>query len=288
MRTAVDLAVTADFGVSSVTCSDHHAGWSPPEESGAHRIVLLRRGSFRRRARDGVAELDGTTGYVSVPGEEEQFAHPAGGDVCTAVWVAPALWRSVVGEGRPTRSVLYVDAAVELAHRRLLAVSRPLGAAHVVDNAETGSPERRRVAGGPAADVAYAMAEALVHLVATTQDRPLPGARDRAAVSAARAAIVADHPDSRGLVPLARLLGVSPYRLSRAFGQDLGVSLTRFRNRVRVGRAMARIQDGETDLAGLAAELGFADQAHLTRTVRGLVGHTPAALRRLLRPDLTE
>jgi AraC-like DNA-binding protein len=66
------------------------------------------------------------------------------------------------------------------------------------------------------------------------------------------------------------------------------VSLTRFRNRVRVGRAMARIQDGETDLAGLAAELGFADQAHLTRTVRALVGHTPTALRRLLRPDLTK
>ncbi|MFI9817360.1 helix-turn-helix domain-containing protein [Saccharothrix variisporea] len=283
MRTAVDLAVTADFGVSAVTCSDHHTGWSPPEESGSHRIVLVRRGSFRRRARDGVAELDGTAGYVSVPGEEEQFAHPAGGDLCTAVWVAPELWRSVVGEDRPARSVLYVDAAVELAHRRLLAVGRPLGPARVVDDSETGDPDRG-VTGGPAVDVAFGMAEALVHLVATTQDRPLPGARDRAAVSAARAAIVADHPESRGLVPLARLLGVSPYRLSRAFSQDLGVSLTRFRNRVRVGRAMARIQDGETDLAGLAAELGFADQAHLTRTVRTLVGHTPTALRRLLRP----
>lgn len=280
MRTAVDLAVTADFAVSSVTCSDHHAGWSPPEASGGHRIVLVRRGSFRRRARDGVAELDAMAGYVSVPGEEEQFAHPAGGDVCTAVWVEPALWRSVVGEGPPARSVLHVDAAVELAHRRLVARGGAAG---------TASAARASVAGGPsAADVAFGMAEALVRLVASTQDRPLPGVEDRAAVSAARAAIVADHPDSRGLVPLARLLGVSPYRLSRAFSQDVGVSLTRFRNRVRVGRVMARIQDGETDLAGLAAELGFADQAHLTRTVRGLVGHTPTALRRLLRPDPTQ
>ncbi|XVV06190.1 helix-turn-helix domain-containing protein [Actinosynnema sp. CA-248983] len=261
MRTAVDLAVTADFAVSSVTCSDHHAAWSAPEACRGHRIVLVRRGSFRRRARDGVAELDGTAGYVGVPGEEEQFAHPAGGDVCTAVWVEPALWRSVVGDERPARSVLHVDAAVELAHRRLLA--------------------------GGGADIAFGMAEALVRLVASARDRPLPGVEDRATVSAARAAILADHPESRGLVPLARLLGVSPYRLSRAFSQDVGVSLTRFRNRVRVGRAMARIQDGETDLAGLAAELGFADQAHLTRTVRGQVGHTPTALRRLLRPDLT-
>lgn len=39
---------------------------------------------------------------------------------------------------------------------------------------------------------------------------------------------------------------------------------------------------GERDLAGLAAELRFVDQAHLSRTVREHTGHTPRALRRLL------
>jgi hypothetical protein len=32
----------------------------------------------------------------------------------------------------------------------------------------------------------------------------------------------------------------------------------------------------------VAASLGWADQAHLTRTVRDLVGSTPAALRRAM------
>ena len=61
------------------------------------------------------------------------------------------------------------------------------------------------------------------------------------------------------------------------------MSLTRYRNRVRVGRAMDRIENGDSGLAALAADLGFADQAHLTRTVREQLGHTPTALRRLLR-----
>ncbi|MGH3679627.1 MAG: helix-turn-helix domain-containing protein, partial [Natronosporangium sp.] len=85
-----------------------------------------------------------------------------------------------------------------------------------------------------------------------------------------------------GLLPLARLLGVSPYRLSRAFQRQVGVPLTRFRNRVRVAEALDRLEQGEPSLAGLAAELGFADQAHLTRTVRAHLGHTPGRLRRLL------
>ncbi|WP_091202512.1 helix-turn-helix domain-containing protein [Micromonospora narathiwatensis] len=56
----------------------------------------------------------------------------------------------------------------------------------------------------------------------------------------------------------------------------------RYRNRLRVGRALDRLEEGVDSLAGLAAELGFADQAHLTRTVRAQLGHTPGQLRRLL------
>lgn len=58
--------------------------------------------------------------------------------------------------------------------------------------------------------------------------------------------------------------------------------LTRYRNRLRVGRAMDLLAGGASP-AETAAELGFADQAHLTRTVRAHLGHTPGRLRRLLR-----
>ncbi|WP_231499961.1 helix-turn-helix domain-containing protein [Saccharothrix sp. NRRL B-16314] len=258
MRTPVSLAASADFRVDAVTCVDSHPGWSGSEVVDEHVMVLVRRGRFRRRARDGVFEVEPGTAYLNVPGEEAEFAHPAGGDVCTAVWLGPGLWRSIVGEERPARTAFYVDAAVELAHRRV-------------------------VAGG---DVEFGVAEGLVRMVGAAvgrvANRPLPGAADRRVVAAARAAVLAGAPESAGLVPLAGSLGVSPYRLSRAFSSEVGVSLTRFRNRVRVGQAVERLEAGEEDLAGMAADLGFADQAHMTRTVRDHLGHTPTALRRLL------
>jgi AraC-like DNA-binding protein len=118
-------------------------------------------------------------------------------------------------------------------------------------------------------------------------DPPTRGGRrsgdDEMLVDSARAVILADLPEGAGLFTLAELLGVSPYRLSRAFPRVLGVSLTRYRNRVRVGRALDRLEQGEASLATLAADLGFADQAHLSRTIREHLGDTPAALRRVLR-----
>jgi AraC-like DNA-binding protein len=107
------------------------------------------------------------------------------------------------------------------------------------------------------------------------------GPFDRRLVDVARAAIHDGHPAAGGLFGLADLAGASPYRLSRAFPRELGVSVTKYRNRVRVGRALDQIDRGDS-IADVAASLGFADQAHLTRTVRDHVGHTPAALRRTL------
>jgi AraC-like DNA-binding protein len=168
--------------------------------------------------------------------------------------------------GQVLRPTVYVDARLDLAHRRVLAA-----------------------AGG--GDIDYALTEQLLSLLggAITQvvTGPTPaGARateaDRALVDAARDAIANGHPPSDGLLPLAALLDVSPYRLSRAFTRELGVSLTRYRNRVRVSRVLDRLGGGEHSLGVLAADLGFADQAHLCRTVREHLGHTPTALRRLL------
>jgi transcriptional regulator GlxA family with amidase domain len=159
-----------------------------------------------------------------------------------------------------------VDAGVDLAHRRLLAA------------AALGDPD-------------YAVAEQLLGLLAAALGRlaagPSPAeaastGHDRPLVAEAREAILAGHAAAARLFSLADHLRVSPYRLSRAFPREIGVSLTRYRNRVRVGRALERLEQGERSLALLAADLGFADQAHLTRTVREHVGCTPAALRRVL------
>jgi AraC-like DNA-binding protein len=262
MLSCTGLAARPGFTVTAVTCDDDHRGWSTEECPAGFRIVLVRRGRFRRRADGTSTDLDPTVGYLSVPGTHEQFAHPSGGDVCTSITFAAPLWRSVAGETRrPPPAAVYLDGVIDLTHRRVLAAAR-------------------------AGDVDYAAAEGLVRLLAaavTRTGKGTPaGVADRRLVAPARAAIIDGHPDADGLLPLAASLGVSPYRLSRAFTRDTGVSLTRYRNRVRVARAMDRLEAGETRLAALAADLGFADQAHLCRTIRAHVGHTPTALRRLL------
>ena len=219
-------------------------------------MVLVRRGRFRRWADGTDTDLDSTMAYLGAPGEEERFAHPAGGDVCTAVFFNPSLWRR-----HAKGTAVYVDARVDLAHRRLIAAAGR-------------------------GDIDYAMTEELLHLIAVATGQPTEPLRpsDRALVAAAREAIIEGVTESAGLCPLARLLKVSPYRLSRAFSQQMGVSLTRYRNRVRVSRAMDQLARGESSLADLAARLGFADQAHMTRTVREHLGHAPSTLRRLLPP----
>lgn len=274
MLTGVVVARGRGFSVSAVTCDGEHASWTRPEVRAGHRLVVVSRGRFRRRvtgAAGAAATVDATAGYLGLPGEQESFAHPAGGDRCTSVAIAPDLWRLLAGDSaRPERTAVYVDARLELAHRRMLAAAA-------------------------SGDLDHALAEELLALVASAIRRTVAGptparapgttrarARDAALAAAAREAITADHPAAGGLFPLAELLGVSPYRLSRGFSRELGISVTYYRNRVRVSRALERLAAGERNLGVLAADLGFSDQAHLTRTVRAHVGHPPAALRRLL------
>lgn len=267
MRSFAVLAARPEFTVTAVSCRDDHKGWSEAESQDDYRVVLVRRGRFRRRIAGVPAEVDPTLAYVGLPGEEEHFAHPSGGDVCTAVSLTPALWRVLAGDAaRVARSTVYIDSRLDLTHRRVLAAAG-------------------------AGDLDYALIERLMDLLNRVVEQvvagPTPGGAsparaDHALVAAARAAVGEGHPAATGLLPLAELLGVSPYRLSRAFTRDLGVSLTRYRNRVRVGRALDRLEDGESHLGVLAADLGFADQAHMSRTIREHLGRTPTALRRLL------
>ena len=78
---------------------------------------------------------------------------------------------------------------------------------------------------------------------------------------------------------LARTLAISERALRRRFNAAIGYGpkrldrIIRFRRLLRL--ASLRPQDG---LAAAAAELGYADQAHLTREVRELSGLTPAEL----------
>lgn len=85
--------------------------------------------------------------------------------------------------------------------------------------------------------------------------------------------------DRRPLADWAARLGVSPEQLSRGFRKAYGVTPQRYRWEVR-SRAALRGLASSASLAELALVHGFADQAHLTRSLRDFAGAPPGALRR--------
>jgi AraC-like DNA-binding protein len=86
----------------------------------------------------------------------------------------------------------------------------------------------------------------------------------------------------RSMPNLALHVGISPQRLRALALQQLGMPLTRWRVWARLRRAAEAIGEGQT-LAGAAATAGFADQAHLSRWMREMMGMTPSAVLPALR-----
>jgi AraC-like DNA-binding protein len=75
-------------------------------------------------------------------------------------------------------------------------------------------------------------------------------------------------------------IGLSPGSVSRGFRRVYGLAPVTFRARMRALRALALL-DCPRPLADIAASCGFADQAHLSRSIRQLTGYPPRAWRAL-------
>lgn len=84
------------------------------------------------------------------------------------------------------------------------------------------------------------------------------------------------------LATLARNAGVSAAHASRAFAASHGMPPQLLRRELRHRHAL-RLLAGGMSLAEVAALSGFADQAHLTRTLRAATGATPSQLRRQIK-----
>jgi len=95
----------------------------------------------------------------------------------------------------------------------------------------------------------------------------------------------ADWPDQLGLriiqdpdVDLgawAREAGLAPPSVSRGFFKAYGVTPKRFRAEQRALRAVRALREWRGRGAGLAAELGFTDQAHMSKAIKALQAGTP-------------
>ncbi len=75
---------------------------------------------------------------------------------------------------------------------------------------------------------------------------------------------------------LARTVGLSAPRLRRLVDEQVGVPLARLRRWQRLRTAIGVLPAGT--VAAAAAHAEFADQAHLSRTARDMVGRAPSSL----------
>lgn len=285
MRTETMLAAGDGFAVRRVEIRSDTDRWWPPEVPPAYRVTLVRAGVFRARVPGRTLLADPATAYLGR--DEIAIAHrPGAVDVCTAIDVSVPYLTDLTGGATPPAEVP-VPGSLAVAHRLLT-----LRAAAGADPFELA--ERLALLLGTLLTTQNQKQETMARpgIARTSSVRTGRAGRRSAGASAGRVVVevvrelVNGDPAGLGLRDLARRAGCSAYHLSRVFHSETGLTLTAYRNRIRVLHAVAALEAGHPDLAALAADLGFADHAHLTRTVRRECGRTPSALRRILRNDV--
>jgi AraC-like DNA-binding protein len=74
---------------------------------------------------------------------------------------------------------------------------------------------------------------------------------------------------------LARRFRVSSSKLTHAFKEQVGVSLTEYRNRLRLERFLLLVERGGGNLLQAALDAGFGSYAQFHRVFRAMLGATP-------------
>jgi AraC family transcriptional regulator len=82
---------------------------------------------------------------------------------------------------------------------------------------------------------------------------------------------------------LAEEAGVHPVHLARMFRRYCGRTVTSYLHQLRVLAAAERLAAGDSAVAGIAADAGFADHSHLCRVFGRALGVSPTAFRLVAR-----
>ncbi|ASU82630.1 AraC family transcriptional regulator [Nocardiopsis gilva YIM 90087] len=136
------------------------------------------------------------------------------------------------------------------------------------------------------ADTLYAQAlvqAVAAHVLRMSSERPVSPQRV-GGLSPRRMARVEDYIEANlqerlRLEDLASVAGLSASHFTRAFRVSTGQSPHQYVLRLRLDRARRALQSTDDPIAHIAEATGFADQSHLTRTMRRQLGITPSTLR---------
>ncbi len=107
-----------------------------------------------------------------------------------------------------------------------------------------------------------------------------PRRLDGRTLGALRDYLAASFREGPSLSDMAARVGVSESQLLRAFRQTTGETPHAYLVRLRLEAARDLLRRSRASLAAVAAEVGFADQSHMTRLFRRRYGLTPGAFRR--------
>ncbi|MGL5838188.1 MAG: helix-turn-helix domain-containing protein [Sphingorhabdus sp.] len=101
-----------------------------------------------------------------------------------------------------------------------------------------------------------------------------------AALDPRRLTMIHDYMNDRistriGIEELAHIVGMSRSHFSRSFKSATGITPHRYLMDLRIRRALNACAAGRDTLAMIAADCGFADQAHMSRLIKRQTGHAP-------------
>jgi len=196
---------------------------------------------------------------------EYRVSHPVhGGDDCTALVLAPELAEEAFGP-RPLRHGTASPRAQLQAG--LLTAMLAGGSLSELEGEEAALTLVSELA--PSLNVA-------------ASPHPRVGAAAGRRVQEVRTLLAADPAAGWRLEGLARAVHCSPFHLARQFRAVTGETVARYLLRLRLASALHRLASGETALARLAVDLGFAHHSHFTARFRATFGVTPSEARTIV------
>lgn len=257
------------FMVINHVCQRPRVDCGYPQGDEPARFIFTRRGSF-------AVHVEGRT-HLARPGNavlvgknvEYRMSHPDHDscDCCTDVWIDDGMLDSLgmAGVAAPPCREFSHDLQFQKTHVEML-----LGLRHAGEDL----PEAEEV-----------LLDTLEQLL-RSRVRLRPAARRGVMarqVARVEEAIIGHAGENLDIHVLAGLAGCSPFHLCRIFREGTGQSLRQFRLQQRLGTALGRLAEGETDLAALACDLGFSSHSHMTEAFRRMLGSSPSELREELR-----
>jgi AraC family transcriptional regulator len=255
-------------------CGGHGAAHPVEEWADAHEVVIPRRGAFEWQIAGARVLADPGSATFLHPAEPYRVRHPLpGGDAGSVFRLTPDGVRALVGEhdraaaerprARFPRSHVPLDGRTYLLHRLAVRAAADPGAGGV-------EVEERAVA-----FLRAAMAQAYRTTAPAVR-------RERAVEAAARVSevVAARYREPLTLVEIARVVGLSPFHLSRLVTAATGVPIYRMIIRRRLRDALELLLETREGITAIALAVGFASHSHLTDAFRREYGVPPRAVRR--------